>query len=603
MMTTLRSQMKLILWILVFAFLATIVFSWGMGGFKERGPKPGVLGVVAGTQVNAEAFEQVVNRKVQYQTSQGEKEMDEDARKKLREDTWDEQVETMLKRNVARKLKLDATDREIAYVIENNPPNEVRKVPAFQTDSTFDISKYQKFLRDPQATQFLLGMEESVRNYLTEQSLLFRVTAAAVITEEEIKDNYLENTAVGKLRFMIFPFDGYKVDSSDVTDDMMRRYYQLFQDKYRTFAQRRFAYVKFKLAPSHADSTDVLTEAGRLMEELRAGEDFASLATQYSQDAASAAKGGDLGWFGKGAMVKEFEEAVSTAKPGDLLGPVQSKFGAHIINLEDRREGEEGPEFLARHILLKIEPSADTRDQVYTDASNFQQGLKDQDFAALAQANSYEVDTTGLFSESGYIGGLGRMRMAAEFCFNNPVGAVSDVYPTPDGYVVFKIVDATVDGTKSYDEVRDPVRKALEKIIQRQRAWDDAAEMRGKIQSVDDMASQASLTGITLYESDDSLRVSGSLPGGLKRDKDFLIQAFRLDEGDISDVITTKFGCYIAYIEKKSRFDKDDYMAAHTAIYQQLANDKAEAADKNWIRELRVAANIKDYRYRYYRDF
>jgi peptidyl-prolyl cis-trans isomerase D len=77
-------------------------------------------------------------------------------------------------------------------------------------------------------------------------------------------------------------------------------------------------------------------EAKAVIERLNKGEDFGELAKELSQDTGSGAQGGDLGWFGKGAMVAPFEEAAYNLKVGEISQPVQSQFGWHVIQLLDR---------------------------------------------------------------------------------------------------------------------------------------------------------------------------------------------------------------------------------------------------------------------------
>jgi hypothetical protein len=106
--------------------------------------------------------------------------------------------------------------------------------------------------------------------------------------------------------------------------------------------------------PAQRDSVRQLAQS--LQQRAAGGEDFAALATQFSQDPGSAARGGDLGYFGRGRMVAPFEEAAFATEPGQVSPVVESPFGYHVIRVEDRRQpelGEDRPQF--RQFLVQQE--------------------------------------------------------------------------------------------------------------------------------------------------------------------------------------------------------------------------------------------------------
>ena len=125
------------------------------------------------------------------------------------------------------------------------------------------------------------------------------------------------------------------------------------QDKMKATDEEITAYLAQH--PELDTDTKNRAKAEEVLKRARAGEDFAKLAQEFSSDG-SKDKGGDLGWFGKGDMVPEFEQAAFALKPGEISNVVQSKFGFHIIKLDERKtetkDGKTEEKVHARHILI-----------------------------------------------------------------------------------------------------------------------------------------------------------------------------------------------------------------------------------------------------------
>ena len=140
-----------------------------------------------------------------------------------------------------------------------------------------------------------------------------------------------------------------EVQLEPVTDAEVRA----FWDENRAVIGRRPETVRFEeipvvLEPDPAARDRARARAEEVLAELKEGREFEAVARQFSDDPGSRTQGGDLGWFGRGRMVPSFENAAFDAAPGELVGPVESPFGFHVLQVTDQRPDE----VRARHVLI-----------------------------------------------------------------------------------------------------------------------------------------------------------------------------------------------------------------------------------------------------------
>ena len=330
----------------------------------------------------------------------------------------------------------------------------------------------------------------------------------------------------------------------------------------------------------------------------KSGEDFAELAGTYSADN-SASQGGDLGFFKRGTMVKPFEEAAFSAKVGDIVGPVRTRYGLHIIKVTDRKR-ENGEEMVrASHILLKFEASPQTIEAARDSAGYLAALAKEEGWEKAVEAENAPAQSTPFFPEgSGFVPGIGVEREVSRFVFRNDVGSISDPIETEQGFVVVRIADRQKARTKSLEEVRAQIESLLKREKQKALAGDFARKIKKDIdngESFEVIAKRDSLE----HKTTDPFTRNDFIPG-IGRDPVFIGTAFALNTGEISEPVEGMRGYYIIKLLEKTEFDEEDYKAKADLIRQDLERRKQQQAFAQWYENLKSRAEIKDYRNQYF---
>ena len=263
---------------------------------------------------------QIEEEMVQAQAQGQQVPHDSAGRMVMRRQILDRLVELeILVQQAERDTTIKVTDQEVLDQVEQTYQN-VRRQFASETD-----------FRD-QIRQARFGSVEEWRRWLADEQRR-QLYAQRLIEAQRQK---------GKLR-PIPP-----------TEAQMRE----FWEQNRAQQPQRPATISFRpiVVRPVADSAArqrALARAESLVVELRHGGDFAGAAKRFSADSASAQQGGELGWFRRGVMVKEFEDVAFRQRPGEISGPVETAFGFHIIKVERTQPAE----ILARHILITPEIS------------------------------------------------------------------------------------------------------------------------------------------------------------------------------------------------------------------------------------------------------
>lgn len=355
------------------------------------------------------------------------------------------------------------------------------------------------------------------------------------------------------------------------------------------------AHILLRVAPG-PDSVKDYDHAREIIKQLKSGVDFSSLASQYSQDPGSASRGGDLGWFGKGMMVKPFEDACLKGSVGQIVGPVRTQFGLHIIKVL----GKDSRELKIADVKMSIKVSQQTKDDLKQHAEDFIYIAKQDGFDKAATTMSLSVRQTPSFPKGQIIPTVGSNEDLMKWTFDGSLGNISDVITLTQGYSVFMISEVKDAGVTPLEQVSAQIRSNVRKQKQFEMAENYAKEIRNKLTATDSLSRLQHLDSRLRYGTTGSFSPTGYVPG-VGRDFNFLAVATTLKLGQVSDPFEGSNGVYIVQLLSSSGFDSTTYKIQRISIMQNMMQQAKQRIVSDWIQQLRDNASIEDNRAKIFR--
>jgi peptidyl-prolyl cis-trans isomerase D len=348
------------------------------------------------------------------------------------------------------------------------------------------------------------------------------------------------------------------------------------------------------LVSQMGDDEANLAEANRIYQELKNGADFAQTAQEYSKDPGSAQNGGDLGWFGKGMMVPEFEEACFSAKVGEIQKPIKTTFGYHIILVTDQSTSK----YSVERIINAIQESATTRDAKFTAANDFSFLAKKNGFEKEAELMGYQIQESANFAlKSGSIPGLGSNKRLIAFAFENSLNSISEVHRLAGGYVVAKISEVIPEGLEKFQDNQPKVRQLCVVEKQYEKARELATEVMKKagndLNKVNQLDSRIQVGTTGRFNSTTSIPVIG-------KDNAFIYTSLDMKVGETSGPVRGLRGYFIIHLTDKTPFDSTAYQNQAGMLRNGLIQEKKTASLNAWLSEIKDKADIVDNRHLFY---
>ncbi|MTI33440.1 peptidylprolyl isomerase [Xanthovirga aplysinae] len=341
---------------------------------------------------------------------------------------------------------------------------------------------------------------------------------------------------------------------------------------------------------SNAAKAEAKRKAQDVLKKARAGEDFAQLARENSEGP-TGPRGGDLGWFAEGRMVKPFSDAVfASSRAGVINKVVETEYGFHIIKVDHAKTNTL---YKVAVIEKELTPSDETIDAAYKKADYFASTSNNlEEFEANAKEEGMNT-RSALKIEAGdqRIGALGSARPIVRWAFKDAaVGGVSPVFDLDNEYVVAVLTGKVAKGTASLESVKGQIERKVKdekkaEMIKAKLSGSNLAEMGSSYGSD---AKEYSTTGLKL--SSNSLPNVGFAPEAVGL-------AFGLEKGQVSSPIATENGVIVMELNNKvAAADVTDYSSYKKQLMDKMLNREAY----NLSETVKEASDIKDERYNFF---
>jgi len=624
MIGAMRRHLKalgILLWVVVAAFVGTTFLVWGKGSIT--GSDPTAVARVNGEEIPLDRYQRRYQAYVDfYQQLYRDRFSSELAERiGLNQQVLDDLIQEALIVQRATAEGLTVGDDELR--------SRIQAMRAFQENGRFSRERYLRVLKANRREP--AGFEADLRREFTRNKVEETIKAGVKASEAELRQAYESRREKVRAAWVLVEISPFLAKVS-VTDEEIQAYLKDHAAEFQRPERRRVQYlvVNPRAFPQRVSEAEVETyykdrgneferprrvraahilarvpEVGgseaeqkakaRVEEVIRrakAGEDFAKLAKEISEDPGSASAGGVLGYVARGELVPSFEQVLFALKKGEISPePVRTPFGYHAIKVLDVQEGGKRPlKEVAAQIREKLEREKSDR-AALAKAEEARTRLQTAaDFAAEAKKLGLEVKAATV-ARGESIEGVGRDPAAEEAVFSLAVGGTSSPLKTAGGYVLLKVMEHLPSVVPPLAEIKEQVagvvrrQKAEVQSLERARALTTAAA------NGEDLLVLARKEG--LPTGDTGLFSRAEPPKEPRLPLEVLRQVFQTAVGKVSEPIKTAQGVYLVKTLERQPPDPAGFEKERAEIEKQLLEQKQAEAWQSWVAALRSKAKIK----------
>ena len=608
MLDRMRRHSNWLKWSLALVCLSFVLFyipDFLRGATGADAAAADTVAVVNGHEIRADEFRRSYQAQMQAYRGAYGGQMNEQLLKQL---GIDQQI---LQQLVDERAALAEAERVGVKVSDAEVAQRIYAIPAFQENGAFiGQARYQQLLSSQSPPLNTAEFEESVRRSLVTDKLRASVTDWLSVSDKELQDEYRRRNDKVKLAVVAFNADSYRPDVT-ASDADVASYFTGHQTDFKIPDKRKVKYllvdvdaIRSKVTVSAADLTKayndnvaqftspeqlrashillktdgkddavVKAKAEALLKEAKGGADFAELAKKNSEDESNAKNGGDLDYFGRGRMVPEFDTVAFALEVGQTSDVVKTQFGYHIIKLTDKKPGAIRPLEEVKQQLTDQVQSERAQQQAGDLAQKLSAQIKTvADLDTTSKANGLTVQETGFFAKDEPILGVGAAPEMTARAFSLTEGEVSPAIRTGRGFV-FEAVTARQDSyVPKLEEVKDKVHDVVLKQRAVEMAKQKAGEVAAKLKSAADFEKAAKAAHVEAKTTELIAR-DAPIPD-LGASPEIMAAVFKLQQGAVSDALTTANGAAVVKVLERSETSDADFTSNKDAFRSEVLDDR-----------------------------
>ncbi len=549
------------------------------------------VGKVNGRSIDARTYQSVVQQSIDARQRQAPGAMGLEDYEQVRNEVWEQFVQNNVLEAEYRRRGISVTEDEIVEAMRGSPPAEFQKIPEFQTDSQFDLAKYQRWLTSSVAQQYLPSLEGQYREQLQRSKLLRVVTADIYLSDAALWEQFRDEHEMAKIGLTAVIARNIVPDSAvSVSEAEAAAYYKAHLDDFSRPATAYLSFVALPRRTTAADTAAALAHIDSVRAEIAGGAPFAEIARRESADSVSAARGGDLGEWTRGGMDAAFDSAAFKLPLHTLSAPVRSAFGFHLIEVTSRT----GNKAKGRHILIPIEVAGAHRDQLDAQADSLEKlGAEKSDPAALdtvARALHLPVGKSGPVQEGTKVQ-LGNLAVpdAGVWAFTAKPGQTGPVVETEIAFYVFRLDSLQPAGVPALPAIRQVVVAQARAEKKQSRGRKVAEEYQKRITAGGSLGAVADSMKLPYKEFGPFSRINPPLT-----DPVVVGTAFGLDVGKQSGMLDTKEGIYFLKVIEHTKADSAAFVKGLDAYRSQMISLARQDRVRSYLEALRQAAKVVD---------